>query len=587
MVSIQLPASGKRFPYQDVAMARWYSYPSEYPNPLLLNMISNQLPAQEEPHTKDHTSIRFKLRYYFVIALLISTATVGLLYYMEASAEEASKNWYWDFEQTGGVVQKSFPEPPPVVPRYPTAEPNFERSYYYWSPTGSWSLKAKGPEGIEIKAGQDIFSIPSTSGLRNPFASGFRRSGDNSFTFSDVYEDLSWWATDWRPLQWLESKVGFSGTAQAAFGSLGNAGSDNERDDTSNDIAVILDNIAEVDNLVVCSFATDEDSGTADGDQAEHTSIADTGGNTWTEAHEFKNAMATQAENGAVVSVWFSKISTQLGVGDNITLTITTNRDAKAGACWEFSILSTNDVVDDGLEVTRVDDNADPGNLNITGLANIEHLFIRVIACETNDTGYTASTSDAYTTFDHTNATSSGGGSGSNMGARGGFRIATETSNNNDPTWVTDDCASIVVSLSETVPAVNRFLIADDPGCTVTAVSTDTDCWSTTSNGATGASIPTGANDVFFDADSAPGSETVTMDANLTFNSLDTTGFGGTWALSTFELDIDETDSITHAAGTITIGVSTALGLDVGGGVTLSGTASITMGTSAADADIV
>jgi hypothetical protein len=134
--------------------------------------------------------------------------------------------------------------------------------------------------------------------------------------------------------------------------------------------------------------------------------------------------------------------------------------------------------------------------------------------------------------------------------------------------------------------AGNSYLTLDDTNCVAAAASTDADCWDDTSgeenDGDGSGFIPDGTDTVYFDANSGIGPGT--MDGNLVFDSLDTTGFPGTFAISTFELDVD--NNIVHAAGTITIGASAALGLDVGGSLTLSGTAAITMGASAADADI-
>ncbi len=124
----------------------------------------------------------------------------------------------------------------------------------------------------------------------------------------------------------------------------------------------------------------------------------------------------------------------------------------------------------------------------------------------------------------------------------------------------------------------NSFLTLTDTDCVVTAVATDPDCWDDTtgaeSNGDGTGFLPDGLDTVFMDASSAPGSETGTMDANMVFDSLDTTGFTGIFAIGTLTLDIDT--NIVHAAGIITMANSAAaFGLDVGGNMTMSGTASI------------
>lgn len=75
---------------------------------------------------------------------------------------------------------------------------------------------------------------------------------------------------------------------------------------------------------------------------------------------------------------------------------------------------------------------------------------------------------------------------------------------------------------------------------------TNTAKWSTTSGGAGGASIPTSADDVFFDANSGGGN--ITISTTGTCRNLDTTGFTGTLGTGGFSI---------LAGGSVTIGAST------------------------------
>ena len=120
-------------------------------------------------------------------------------------------------------------------------------------------------------------------------------------------------------------------------------------------------------------------------------------------------------------------------------------------------------------------------------------------------------------------------------------------------------------------PPGPRYLVMGAAGCTASSVSTDVDCWSNTSGGVGGASVP-GVNDTVI-LDSLSGSGTATLNADLTWSSLSTSGFTGTLALSTYTLTVGSI--LPHAGGNISIGSSTGNGLKVTGGTTMSGSAAI------------
>ncbi|TLZ77759.1 MAG: hypothetical protein E6K08_02580 [Methanobacteriota archaeon] len=101
----------------------------------------------------------------------------------------------------------------------------------------------------------------------------------------------------------------------------------------------------------------------------------------------------------------------------------------------------------------------------------------------------------------------------------------------------------------------------------------DTNHWSGFSGGGFGCSVPGSSNAVFFDGSS--GSATVTINANASMASLNTTGFSGTIAIGVYDVSIG--GNVIQAGGTITIGASNGNGLAVNGSLTLSGTASIQM----------
>jgi hypothetical protein len=101
--------------------------------------------------------------------------------------------------------------------------------------------------------------------------------------------------------------------------------------------------------------------------------------------------------------------------------------------------------------------------------------------------------------------------------------------------------------------AASRFLVLGGAGCVVTQIATNTGCWSTTSGGASGASVPGAADD--FIADGASGSGTGTLNGAMSFTNLTMTAFGGTVDANTFNFTI---------SGNVNIGASAALKLGSG-----------------------
>lgn len=105
----------------------------------------------------------------------------------------------------------------------------------------------------------------------------------------------------------------------------------------------------------------------------------------------------------------------------------------------------------------------------------------------------------------------------------------------------------------------NRYWV----GGTGSWSGTNTANWSTSSGGASGASVPTSADDVFFDANSGTGTATITT-SNMTVKSLNCTGYTGTLA-GTAAISI---------AGSVTWG--SGMTLTYSGTLTVSGTGTYT-----------
>src|SRR5437870_3090492 len=202
-------------------------------------------------------------------------------------------------------------------------------------------------------------------------------------------------------------------------------------------------------NVGVIVLATDNLAIT-DGYTNDHFSMTDTAGNTWTKAREYTNTISAAVADAATVSVWYSKASFNLATSGNITVNLSGSIAAKAVTCWQFTMGAGNTIVVEGY-ADRSDDGVDAGSITLSGLPNIEHLFIRGTASEASGQTYTASTS--YTTFDSTSSTFVGGATSTSMDARGEFRIFTATTDTTDPTMSASarDRASTMVALREVV----------------------------------------------------------------------------------------------------------------------------------------
>lgn len=239
-----------------------------------------------------------------------------------------------------------------------------------------------------------------------------------------------------------------------AWARVGTILTGNEKvNDTSLDITTTA--ALEQNNVGVCVFASDNfNKGT--GDHNDHPTVTDTQGNSWIKAVEHANA--GNSNQACIVSVWYTKATTTLASGDTITFNISAAKSAKAATCDEFTIVSTSVLSVDGTQIDQTD-GGDPPNMTLSGLESREHLFVRGVCGETDDTGWTSDAS--YTAFTHTSSTTSGGGAAGNIGARGGSRVLNATNDNNNPTWVSMDNASGLIALDEDAAAPTRSRVVD------------------------------------------------------------------------------------------------------------------------------
>lgn len=269
--------------------------------------------------------------------------------------------------------------------------------------------------------------------------------------------------------------------------------------------SIHIDTTAAAGTAVVLILATDGVAGqTNDTDGNIHTSITDTQGNTWTKLAEWQVQFFDRT---AIVSVWSGKITTQLVSGTD-TLTASWSitlmdsgraaivSDKFSGAANGFTVAAENDAVTDV---------ADLANSTISGLSNIERLFVRAQAEEGQDATYTPQAS--YTKFVGAALVSSDGVVSKSMKAYGEYRILTATGDSDNPAHAGADGRGADIYLALT-PANNTPPVLDAIGSksatpnvqlAFTATATDAEMgdtltFSLVNSPPSGAAITTGGN---------------------------------------------------------------------------------------------
>lgn len=193
--------------------------------------------------------------------------------------------------------------------------------------------------------------------------------------------------------------------------------------------------------LVVSSDNYDD----LDTDDGAIVSVTDSVGNIWKKRGEWQKG-STGAGTGVIVSIWTTIATTNLTTGGTITVNFWDDGvgpTAKAATGWEFTVTGSSALHVAGYSTLA--ENADPGNMTLSGLTSYPYLWIRAVGQENATTSWTSSTN--YTTFTHTSSTTSGGVTATNIGARGEFRIFTGTTDSTNPSGVNADNASIYLAI--------------------------------------------------------------------------------------------------------------------------------------------
>lgn len=164
------------------------------------------------------------------------------------------------------------------------------------------------------------------------------------------------------------------------------------------------------------------------GASTDHTSVTDTDGHTWAKVYERTVTAAGVAEDGVTASLWWTKVVSEIGLADTVTLTLGTARVAKVIGLFEAT-------VDAGMTIAHsvgaeafvdVVNAGNPGAATIAGLSSIERLWVGIAG---NEQTIVTWTEDA----DYTNVyaaegfSTTGGSLQTNISVNVGSRIATLT----------------------------------------------------------------------------------------------------------------------------------------------------------------
>jgi hypothetical protein len=234
-----------------------------------------------------------------------------------------------------------------------------------------------------------------------------------------------------------------------AFASVGNLGTANSNA-SGTTVAIMTGATVEAGNLIVVMTGWDntDTTDTPTGGSGHRLRCSDSAGNEYTNIKERTNGQGAAA-SGATAAIFVAVATAELASGGTITVTSDTARVAKAASAWEFTLDADHVACND--HTSLLTDGADPGPLTLSSNfdPNREYLFLHCLAGE-------GPNSDAYTwDTDYTQLNGDGAGIGAaGMHVRGGFRIATITSDTVDVTSDTADrdYAQVYCSLREYTP---------------------------------------------------------------------------------------------------------------------------------------
>jgi hypothetical protein len=205
-----------------------------------------------------------------------------------------------------------------------------------------------------------------------------------------------------------------------------------------------------VGQCVILTVACDN-VGTTDADHDEIQGITDTGSNTWSKLGEFTNGQGA-SNAGTTVSVWMSKITTQLDSGNTITVTFKNTIEAKTASAWAFDVGANKTLSVVQTDTSVVDAGNGWGTATISGLSSLERLYFHGLSKESNSLTQITVTS-GFTAI--TNQRSGSGATATEQIVRGEWDIDTSTGSSSTPVLANaTDAAGVFMALEEVDVAV-------------------------------------------------------------------------------------------------------------------------------------
>jgi len=189
-----------------------------------------------------------------------------------------------------------------------------------------------------------------------------------------------------------------------------------------------------------------------DTDNAEDTdklTPSDTQSNAWARAGEAQYSPGGVLD-GVLAGIFYSVITTQIETTDTITITSSANGTAKGATLLTFNRDTSKLIVVAGKGYQRVAASA-AYSASVSDLPSEEHLWVGINAMEadpnntnTQDATFTVILQGAGSNFGPT------GGADTNVGARAGYKIATDTGETyNNTALITADRCTILVAFRE------------------------------------------------------------------------------------------------------------------------------------------
>lgn len=310
------------------------------------------------------------------------------------------------------------------------------------------------------------------------------------------------------------------------WSAVGGYGSDQNKD-IGVDLTIFQPDTAVAAGSVIIVTVACDNTQTTDGVSNTTSSVIGNHSGTFTKALEYTNGAGAQAE-GVACSIWYKRLSTTLAAGtDEITITFPSSLAAKAAYAYIFS--NTGGFCNLAAAVGSAND-VDPAAMTISGLTSREYLFIRAVATERGNFGYSPSTS--YIAFGQNTTTSPGTDTDVAIGAE--YRILTATGDTTDPTTGLPESASVYIALYDTTSSLT---------VNVTGVSA-TGSLGTITTGAANRPAATGVS-----ATGSVGAVSISGKGNVTVSTVVASGL-----LGTATSKVNKSTAVTGLAATASVG---------------------------------